>query len=250
MDKVIPILESQVVFLHRMRFSKFSSKWKHFWLVKLKTEVSSGKVSQFIFTKKKSFWKDLCTEKAEVKNYMNIKNEGCFKTKIKVALCSSTTLQHLQAYLFIIFVGKAFYCRFQFWLICWKKSQEDLAFFFFLIKFNKRWNKWTNEEGTYARVPCPGLWKPGPRTLPKLTVSLCSICHELKGYLKRREPDALQFSCLKTSIAVGFPLVAMEAGAAPHVGTGRTHGRAPPDPSVPGGRRQAVQARGDHPAHL
>lgn len=169
--------------------------------------------------------------------------------KIKVALCSNAILQHLQTYLFIIFVGKAFYCRFQFWLISWKKSQKDLAFFF-LIKFNKRWNKWTNEEGTYVRALCPGLWEPGPCTLPKLTVSLYSVCHELKGYLKRREPNALQFSCLKTSIPAGFPHVATEAGVAPHVGTERTHGRAPPDHSTLGGRRQAVQAMGDHPAHL
>lgn len=160
-------------------------------------------------------------EKTEVKNYMDLKHESCFKMKIKVALCSDTILQHLQTHLFIIFVGKAFYCRFQFWLISWKKSQEDLAGLC-LIKFNKRSNKWTNQEGTYVRAPCPGLWELGPCTLPKVTVSLYGICHKLKDYLKRREHDALQFSCLKTSITAGFPLMATVAGIAPRVGTGCT----------------------------
>lgn len=104
------------------------------------------------------------------------------------------------------------------------------------------------------RAPCPGLWELGPCTIPKLTVSLYGICHELKDCLKRREHDALQFSCSKTSTAAGFPLVSVEAGVAPRVGMGRApaHGAAGPprDCSMFGGRRQAVQATGDHPANL
>lgn len=125
-----------------------------------------------------------------------------------------------------------------------KISQDDLAGLC-LINFNKRSNKWTNQDGTYVRAPCPGLWELGPCTLPKLTVSLYSICHELKDYLERREPDALQFGCLTTSVTAGFPLVATEAGVAPRVGTGRApaHGLAGPprDCSTCGGRRQAVK---------
>lgn len=155
---------------------------------------------------KKILLKDLCMEKTEVKNYMDLKNEGCFKIKIKVALCSNTILQHLQTHLFTIFVGKDFCCRFQLWLINGKKSQDDLAGLC-LIKSNKRSNKWANQEGTYVRAPCPGLWELGPCTLPNQTVSLRGICHELKDYLKRREPAALQFGCLKTSVTAGFPLV-------------------------------------------
>lgn len=45
MDEVIPILESQEVVLYFMTFSKFSSKWKNVWLVKLKAEISSGQLS-------------------------------------------------------------------------------------------------------------------------------------------------------------------------------------------------------------
>ena len=103
-------------------------------------------------------------------------------------------------------------------------------------------------------APCPALWEFGPFTLPKLTASLYGICHKLKDYLKRREPNALQFGCLKTSISAGFQLVSTEAGVAPRVGTGRTlplgAAGTPRDSSVFGGRRQAGQAIGDHPANL
>lgn len=192
-------------------------------------------------------------EKTEVKNYMDLKNESCFKIKISVALCSNTILQHLQTHLFTIFVGKAFCCRFQFWLISGKKSQDDLAGLC-LIKSNKRSNKWANQEGTYVRAPCPGLWELGPCTLPNLTVSLHGICQELKDYLKRREPDALQFGCLKTSVTAGFPLVSKEGSIAPRGGTRCTPvldmAEPPPDCPVLGGRTQAEQAIGEHPANL
>lgn len=147
----------------------------------------------------------------------------------------------------LFLLEKLFYCRFQFWLISWKKSQDDLAGLC-LIKFNKRSNKWTNQEGTYVRASCPGLWELGPCTLPKLTVSLYGICHELKNYLKRREPDDLPFSCLKTSVTAGFLLTAMVACIAqPQPSAWQTP---PPDCSMLEGRRQAVQAIGDHPANL
>lgn len=205
MDEEFLILESQEVVLHLMMFSKFSSKWTFFGLSNWKQKSAQGKWVNLL-SLKKILLKDLCMEKTEVKNYMDLKNESCFKIKIKVALCSNTILQHLQTHLFTIFVGKDFCCRFQLWLINGKKSQDDLAGLC-LIKSNKRSNKWANQEGTYVRAPCPGLWELGPCTLPNQTVSLRGICHELKDYLKRREPAALQFGCLKTSVTAGFPLV-------------------------------------------
>lgn len=74
----------------------------------------------------------------------------------------------------LFFVGKAFYCRLQFWLIGWKNSQDHLAGLC-LIKLKRRLNKWTNQERTYVRAPCPGLWELGAFTLPKPTVSLCHL---------------------------------------------------------------------------
>lgn len=105
---------------------------------------------------------------------MDLKNESCFKINIKVAFHSNTTLQCLQTHFFIIFCWESFYCRLQFWLIGWKNSQDHLAGLC-LIKLKRRLNKWTNQERTYVRAPCPGLWQLGAFTLPKLTVSLCHL---------------------------------------------------------------------------
>lgn len=185
-------------------------------------------------------------EKAEVKNSMDLRNESCFQIKAKVLFCSNTVLQHPQNIFSLFLLEKFFCCRSRCWLISWKNSQDDSAGLC-LIKCNRRLNKWTNQEGTYVRAPCPGFWELGPQMLPKLTVLLYGICHELKDHLKRREADALQFSCLKTSITAGFLLLSMEAGMYPSP----WHSRDPPqDCSILGGRRQAVQAVRDHPDNL